>query len=215
MASKIMMPNRCYKMMSLLYRSYMPLTMRFFIISIIFILSTTILLATRIIAEEAIPFQLPPKKELSKLKTAVIRTEKGTMIFELYPETAPWHVANFKFLADKNFYDGLKFHIFRPGYIIQGGSPKKNAPDAGPGYELPPEFSTRPHQRGTLGMARKPDALNPSRNSHGSQFHIILGDASHLNGSFTVFGQLVKGSTVLNQLERGDTINSVTVYVRE
>jgi cyclophilin family peptidyl-prolyl cis-trans isomerase len=166
------------------------------------------------------PFKLPPQTELLKLRSAVIETSRGSLYFELLPEEAPWHVANFKYLADKGFYQGLRFHLYQPGYLIQGGDPKENG-FGGPGYSLPPEFSTRAHKFGTLGMARKPDAynrkkqlVNPERRSSGSQFHILLAEAPHMDGRYTVFGKLVGGSETLNRLRADDTIKKVTVYVR-
>ncbi len=172
-------------------------------------------------AEGDPPFTLPPRAELLKLRSAIVETSRGTLYFELLPEEAPWHVANFKYLADKGYYKGLRFHLYEPGYLIQGGDPKGTG-RGGPGYSLPPEFSPRNHKFGTLGMARKPDAynrkkqlINPERRSHGSQFHILLTDAPHMDGRYTIFGKLVGGSSALTQLRKSDTIKSVTVYVRE
>ncbi len=159
------------------------------------------------------PFALPPIQDLKKLRSAEIRTNRGTLLFELFPEDAPWHVANFKYLADKGFYSGLRFHYFYPGYIAQAGAPTAD-PDSGPGYALPAEFSQRPHILGTLGMARVKDGANPERRSHGSQFHILLRDASHMDGRYTVFGELVRGSDVLQKLQAYDRIEKVTVFVR-
>lgn len=167
------------------------------------------------------PFELPARSEILKLRSAIIETSRGTMYFELLPEEAPWHVANFKYLADKNFYRGLTFHLHMPGYLVQGGDPKGNG-FGGAGYSLPPEFSTRNHRFGTLGMARKPDAydkkqrlVNPERRSSGSQFHILLNEAPHMDGLYTIFGKLVGGDDVLRKLRAEDTIKSVTVYVRK
>jgi peptidyl-prolyl cis-trans isomerase B (cyclophilin B) len=167
------------------------------------------------------PFALPPRGEILKLRSAIIETSQGSLYFELLPEEAPWHVANFKYLADRKFYRGLSFHLYQPGYLIQGGDPKGNG-FGGPGYSLPPEFSSRSHKFGTLGMARKPDAynqkkqlVNPQRRSSGSQFHILLDDAPHMDGRYTVFGKLVGGDDVLSKLRKNDTILNVTVFVRE
>jgi peptidyl-prolyl cis-trans isomerase B (cyclophilin B) len=172
-------------------------------------------------AEKDPPFTLPPRAELLKLRSAIIETSQGQLFFELLPEEAPWHVANFKYLADKKFYRGLVFHLYQPGYLIQGGDPKGNG-FGGPGYSLPPEFSERNHKCGTLGMARKPDTynrkkqlVNPERRSSGSQFHILLDDAPHMDGRYTVFGKLVGGEDVLAKLRAHDTIINITVYVRE
>lgn len=167
------------------------------------------------------PFELPARSEVLKIRSAALETSQGILYFELLPEEAPWHVANFKYLADKGFYNGLRFHLYMPGYLIQGGDPKGNG-SGGPGYVLPAEFSERNHRFGTLGMARIPDgytkkkrALNPQRNSNGSQFHILLGDAPHMDGRYTVFGKLSGGQDVLARLRKGDTITKLTVYIRE
>jgi len=158
------------------------------------------------------PFVLPPSAELAKLRSAVLVTKKGKIYLELFPEDAPWHVANFKYLADKGFYKGTTFHLVYPGYVIQGGGPKDN-PTGGPGYTLPPEFNPREHTFGVVGMARLPDDVNPGRESNGSQFHLVIGDAPHMNGSYTIFGRVSKGSDIVRSLSRGDVIESVTVYV--
>lgn len=163
-------------------------------------------------AEEP-PFLLPPQQELSKLRSAQFTTSKGTFWVELYPDEAPWHVANLKYLADKGFYRGLTFHIYEPGYIIQGGAPRPD-PNSGPGYTLPAEFNQRRHEVGSLGMARQPNEVNPERRSHGSQFHILLADAPHLNGAYTLFGKVIRGMNVVDALRKGDRIEDIKVFVR-
>lgn len=159
------------------------------------------------------PFLLPPRDELNRLKSAEIVTNRGTLYFELFPEAAPWHVANLKFLADRGFFDQVPFSIYRPGYIIQSGNPLTKG--SGPAlYTLPPEFNVHKHRFGALGMARRPDEANYERRSHGSQFHILLGDAPHMDASYTVFGQLINGRKVLQRLGDGDVIEAVRVFVR-
>jgi cyclophilin family peptidyl-prolyl cis-trans isomerase len=196
---------------------------RFFQRGITRYLIATLAIATPITAraERDPPFALPARSELLKIRSAIVDTSKGRLYFELFPEDAPWHVANFKYLADRNFYNGLTFHLLQPGYLIQGGDPKATG-FGGSGYSIAPEFSQRNHRFGTLGMARKPDSytakkqlVNPQRRSNGSQFHIILGDSPHLDGRYTIFGKLVGGDTVLRRLERGDEIKRVTVFIRE
>jgi cyclophilin family peptidyl-prolyl cis-trans isomerase len=169
--------------------------------------------AGKLLAQDP-PFLLPSIQELQKLRSAVIETNRGSLYFELFPDLAPWHVANFKYLADKGFYRGLRFHYFYPGYIAQAGAPTAD-PDSGPGYSLPAEFSARPHRRGTLGMARVKDGANPERRSHGSQFHLLLRDSPHMDSRYTVFGELVHGFDVLERLGAQDRIEKVVVYVRE
>ena len=106
-------------------------------------------------------------------------------------------------LVDEGFYDGLKFHRVEPGFVVQGGDPKGDG-TGGPGYNLKAEFNARPHERGTVAMARssQPD-------SAGSQFYICLGDAPFLNGQYTVFGQMTEGFDVLDAIRRGDAMVSV------
>ena len=157
------------------------------------------------------PFALPPPLEVRKLRSAIIQTSKGELVFRLFPESAPWHVANFKYLGDKGFYRGLTFNGYHQNYLIQGGRP--SASRSGPGWSLPPEFNRHSHQRGALGMARVRDDANPERKSNGSQFHIILADAPHMDQNYTVFGQLIGGWEILDQLRAGDIIDSVQVFV--
>jgi cyclophilin family peptidyl-prolyl cis-trans isomerase len=156
-----------------------------------------------------IPFELPKVEELNKLKSAQISTSRGKLYFELFPEEAPWHVANFKYLADSNFYKGKEFHIFIEGYILQAGSNR----DSKEAYFLPAEFSSLKHKSGTLGMARAPDHLNPQRNSSGTQFHILLSNASKMDGLYTIFGELIDGEDTLNSLRRDDKILDLKVFV--
>lgn len=167
------------------------------------------------------PFDLPPKSEVLKIRSAILETSQGRIFIELFPEEAPWHVANFKYLADKGFYKDLSFFIYKPDYLIQAGDPQGTG-KGGPGYDLPAEFSARHHTRGTLGMARKPDIdeksglrANPERRSNGSQFHILLGDAPHMDGQYTIFGKVVGGFDALERLRRGDRIQKLTVFIRE
>ena len=159
------------------------------------------------------PFLLPPKNELLKIRSAVVSTSQGDFLIELLPDLAPVHVANFKYLADKGFYNNLTFHLYKEGYIIQGGDPTGTG-NGGPNYTLAPEFSTRRHIRGVVGMSRRADDINPERSSNGSQFHILLGDAPQMDKKYTIFGQVVDGMDVVDKLRAGDTIKSVKVYVK-
>jgi cyclophilin family peptidyl-prolyl cis-trans isomerase len=160
------------------------------------------------------PFELPKAGELNKLKSAVIYTVRGDLIFELYPEDAPWHVANFKYLADKGAFRGTRFHILVENHLIQARAASSFNP-ALLKYLLPAEFNQHTHELGTLGMARLPDPLNPQRESLSSEFHILLGEAKHLNGAYTIFGKLVRGFDALQDLRKGDEIKDIKVFVRE
>lgn len=163
-------------------------------------------------AQSEAPFLLPNAKELARLRTAVIYTDEGELTFRLFPGEAPWHVANFKYRADKGLYRNTQFHIYHPGYIIQAGGPRSN-PAAPAGYTIPAEFNSHKHVFGALGMARKADFANPERSSSGNQFHIILGDAPHMNGAFTVFGELASSDEILERLGQGTKIKDIKVFV--
>ena len=149
--------------------------------------------------------ELTALAEEAKTARARISTAKGEIVFTFYPDVAPQHSAAFIKLARAGFYDGLKFHRYEPGFVIQGGDPSGNG-TGGPGYNLDAEFSERPHVKGTVAMAR---AGNP--NSAGSQFYIVLEDAPFLNRQYTVFGQVVEGQDVVEKIRAGDVMNKVTI----
>jgi peptidyl-prolyl cis-trans isomerase B (cyclophilin B) len=123
-----------------------------------------------------------------------IKTRYGDMVARLFPEEAPHTVENFCTLAQKGFYNGVIFHRVIRGFMIQGGDPTGTGM-GGPGYTIKAEFNKRPHKRGTLSMARSKDP-----DSAGSQFFIVHGAASNLDGQYTVFGELVSGFDVLDQI---------------
>ncbi len=118
---------------------------------------------------------------------ATIETNKGTFSFALFSEDAPNTVASFVDLARKGFYDGTIFHRVVPGFVIQGGDPTGTGM-GGPGYTIKAEFNKRKHVAGTVAMARTADP-----DSAGSQFYVCLAPAPNLDGSYTVFGQVVEG----------------------
>lgn len=172
-----------------------------------------LLAITTALAEHDPPFELPAAADLNRIRSAIIYTDRGDMYFDLFPEDAPWHVANFKYLADKGFYRNTHFHIYYPNYIIQGGDPSGNG-SGGPGYSLPPEFNSHQHELGILGMARPPDMGNTQRRSSGSQFHILLGRAAQMDGQYTAFGKIIKGLKVLQSLRKGDKIRDIKVFIQ-
>jgi|HubBroStandDraft_6_1064221.scaffolds.fasta_scaffold351385_2 peptidyl-prolyl cis-trans isomerase B (cyclophilin B) len=142
---------------------------------------------------------------------ATIDTDKGKIIVELYPGVAPKTVDNFEKLAKKGFYDNLTFHRVVPGFVVQGGDPKGNG-SGGPGYDVPGEISTsEKHLRGTLATARLGDDVNPDRKSSGSQFYICLEPQPGLDGQYTIFGGVIKGMDVVDQIRVGDHIKAITL----
>jgi peptidyl-prolyl cis-trans isomerase B (cyclophilin B) len=132
---------------------------------------------------------------------AIIHTTLGDITLKFFPGVAPNHVNNFIELAKKGFYNGTIFHRVVPKFVIQGGDPNSKDPDrskhgmGGPGYNVKAEFSSIPHKRGTLSMAR---SAHPD--SAGSQFFICVADASFLDGKYTVFGEVVKGMEVADKI---------------
>jgi cyclophilin family peptidyl-prolyl cis-trans isomerase len=142
---------------------------------------------------------------------AILDTDRGIIVLELYPAVAPKTVANFEKLSTDGFYNNLTFHRVEPGFVVQGGDPQGNGM-GGPGYDIPAEISpTEKHLRGTLAMARKGDQVNPERKSSGSQFYICLAPAPFLDGQYTTFGGVVEGMDVVDQIKVGDHIKKVTL----
>ena len=134
-------------------------------------------------------------------EVAVINTNFGDLVLEFYDDDAPNHVKNFKKLASTGFYDGCTFHRVIPGFMIQGGDPNSKDDDrtndgmGGPGYTIDAEFNKRHHNRGVLSMARSMDP-----NSAGSQFFIVVKEASHLDRQYTAFGEVIKGLDIADKI---------------
>ena len=148
-------------------------------------------------------------------KVAVISTKFGDMVVEFFPDVAPKHVENFQILAEEGYYNGTTFHRVIPGFMIQGGDPnskdldrmndgtggragkffgigRENDPES---WTVPAEFNDTPHKRGTLSMARSQNI-----DSGSSQFFICHDNAPFLDGQYTVFGQLISGIEVVDQI---------------
>ena len=148
---------------------------------------------------------IPMVIDVNKKYTAVIKTAKGDLTLELYPQDAPVTVNSFVSLARKGFYNGLTFHRVIPGFMAQGGDPTGTG-SGGPGYTIPDEISQRKHVTGALSMAK-----TAQPNTGGSQFFICYAPQPHLDGIHTVFGQLTQGMDVLKQLVNGDKMTEVTI----
>ena len=128
------------------------------------------------------------------MSAAAIRTTEGVIVFELFDADAPKTVANFRKLASEGFYDGLSFHRIIKDFMAQGGCPQGTG-TGGPGYQFEDEFNDHKVVRGALAMA------NSGPNTNGSQFFIVTADeAPWLDGKHTVFGQVVEGEDVLDNL---------------
>jgi cyclophilin family peptidyl-prolyl cis-trans isomerase len=143
------------------------------------------------------------------MQEVIIETTMGNITIVLYNET-PLHRDNFIKLANDKFYDGVLFHRIIQNFMIQAGDPdSKKATkgqrlgSGGPGYTIPaeilPQFSNK---RGAVAAARLGDQANPERRSSGSQFYIVdnPNGATHLNGLYTVFGEVIKGLDVVDKI---------------
>jgi peptidyl-prolyl cis-trans isomerase B (cyclophilin B) len=139
-----------------------------------------------------------------------MKTSRGTIQLELYPEHAPRTVNNFVFLAQEGFYDGVTFHRVIDNFMIQGGDPTGTG-RGGPGYRFEDELEDNPltHQAGVISMA------NAGPNTNGSQFFITHSPQPHLDGKHTVFGKVVEGQDVVDSVQQGDTILAVNVEKAE
>ncbi len=123
--------------------------------------------------------------------------EYGEVVIQLRPDLAPKHVARIKELTRQGFYDGIIFHRVIEGFMAQTGDPTGTG-RGGSGKKLGAEFSPEPFVRGTLGMAKSshPDSAD-------SQFFINFAPAPHLNGKYTVWGQVIEGMEYVDKIKRG------------
>lgn len=147
-------------------------------------------------------------------RQAIIETNKGTITVELYSDKAPITAGNFIDLVERGFYDGLKFHRYEPGFVIQGGDPRGNGTggfvDPQTGRERRIKLEVSPDLKhgdaGALAMARSQDP-----NSASCQFYITLGPAAFLDMNYAVFGRVVSGLDAVKQLRAGDSMTSVKI----
>jgi len=158
---------------------------------------------------------------------ATIKTNHGDITVRLFPDFAPKTVANFTELAEGKrewthpethvkstdpLYDGTVFHRIIKGFMIQGGDPNSKNPNApnlgggGPGYTISDEFNSHPHVKGVLSMAN-----TGTPNSAGSQFFVMHGTASSLDGHYTAFGHLISGMDVLEKIANSATAPNPTM----
>jgi len=139
---------------------------------------------------------------------ATIKTEKGEMSVEFFQKDAPGTVENFVKLSKDGFYDGLTFHRVIPDFVIQGGCPKGDG-TGGPGYTIDCELDgeNQYHDRGVLSMA------HAGRDTGGSQFFICHSrkNTAHLDRKHTVFGKVVEGLDVIDDIRAGDVIHSIEI----
>ena len=131
--------------------------------------------------------------------TLYMDLEDGRVVIGLRPDLAPKHVARIKELTREGFYDGVVFHRVIDGFMAQTGDPTGTGRGGSDKPDLPAEFSSAKFERGTLGMARTSDP-----NSANSQFFINLAPTPHLEGQYTVWGEVVEGMEFVDQIAKGE-----------
>lgn len=152
--------------------------------------------------------------ELSQYKTenpvvAMYIENYGAIVIELYPDIAPNTVANFISLTKSGFYDNNTMHRLVPGFVLQGGDPTGTG-TGGPGYTIKGEFSANDfennlkHEKGIVSMAR----TSVSNNTAGSQFFIMLGTASYLDGQYAAFGKIIDGWSNIENITKNEQVQN-------
>jgi cyclophilin family peptidyl-prolyl cis-trans isomerase len=146
-------------------------------------------------------YSAPPamKVDPSKTYTATLKTNKGTITAELYPQDAPVAVNNFVCLAEDGYYNNTPFHRIVSGFVIQGGDPTGTG-SGGPGYQFNDEPVAKDYEKGILAMA------NAGPNTNGSQFFIVLEDLrGRLPKNYTIFGRVASGQDVVDAIANTPT----------
>ena len=158
----------------------------------------------------ALPIVLPstghaqPTTDPEKL--LLLELKQGTVTIQLFPEIAPKHVAQIKTLVRQGFYDGTPFHRVIEGFMAQGGDPTGTGTGGSKLPNIPAEFSQRQFLRGVCGMAR-----SQAQDSANSQFFIMFAPNAGLNGQYTIWGSVIKGMELVDQIKRGTGANGMVV----
>lgn len=135
---------------------------------------------------------------------AVVTTSKGSFTIELLPNDAPLNVDNFLTLAQKGYFRNITFHRVVPNFVIQGGDPRGDG-NGGPGYQIRCEINEVEYDRGAVGMALS------GKDTGGSQWFVTHSPQPHLDGGYTVFGRVISGMSVVDNISRGDVIQSIRI----
>jgi cyclophilin family peptidyl-prolyl cis-trans isomerase/HEAT repeat protein len=147
------------------------------------------------------------RRLLDKKVTVTIYTSKGPIKVEMFAKDSPMTVDNFIELAKKKYFDGIVFHRIVPNFVAQGGDPRGEG-SGGPGYQIRCEINPRLYQRGSVGMALS------GKDTGGSQFFFCHAPQPHLDGGYTIFGQVIAGMEAVDKLARGDVIERIEVIER-
>jgi cyclophilin family peptidyl-prolyl cis-trans isomerase/HEAT repeat protein len=139
--------------------------------------------------------------------TATVVTSKGAFTIEFLPEEAPLTVNNFIQLARKGYFNGQKIPRVVPNFVIQAGDPRGDG-NGGPGYQIRCEINEVPYERAAVGMALS------GKDTGGSQWFVTHSPQPHLDGGYTVFGRVISGMEVVDNISRGDIIRRVTINER-
>ncbi len=139
---------------------------------------------------------------------ATVRTTKGSFTIEFLPEDAPLTVDNFVQLARRNYFNGFSVHRVVPNFVIQDGDPRGDG-NGGPGYQIRCEINEAPYERGAVGMALS------GKDTGGSQWFVTHSPQPHLDGGYTVFGNVISGMDVVDNIMRGDVIRSIAITERK
>ena len=141
---------------------------------------------------------------IGKRFNAIVTTTRGSFTIELLPEEAPLSVDNFIQLARRGYFNGITIHRVVPNFVIQDGDPRGEG-NGGPGYQIRCEINEVPYQRGAVGMALS------GKDTGGSQWFVTHSPQPHLDGGYTVFGNVVAGMDVVDNIVRGDVIRSIAI----
>jgi cyclophilin family peptidyl-prolyl cis-trans isomerase/HEAT repeat protein len=135
---------------------------------------------------------------------AVVTTDKGSFTIRLLPDDAPLTVDNFIQLAKRKYFNGIPVHRVVPNFVIQDGDPRGDG-NGGPGYQIRCEINEVPYERGAVGMALS------GKDTGGSQWFVTHSPQPHLDGGYTVFGNVVAGMDTVDAIARGDVIRSIVI----
>lgn len=141
---------------------------------------------------------------IGKRFNAVVTTTRGSFTIELLPGDAPLTVDNFIQLAKRGYFSGITIHRVVPNFVIQDGDPRGDG-NGGPGYQIRCEINEVPYNRGAVGMALS------GKDTGGSQWFVTHSPQPHLEGGYTVFGNVINGMDVVDSIARGDVIRSISI----
>jgi cyclophilin family peptidyl-prolyl cis-trans isomerase len=141
---------------------------------------------------------------MGKQINALVTTDKGSFTIRLLPEDAPLTVGNFIQLAKRGYFNGIAVHRVVPNFVIQDGDPRGDG-NGGPGYQIRCEINEVPYARGAVGMALS------GKDTGGSQWFVTHSPQPHLDGGYTIFGNVIAGMDTVDNTVRGDVIRSIVI----